>query len=147
MTKKITKRENYEALLALLPEMLNAELINEEMDARLAEFLNKEIETLDKRAASAKKYAEKSKAKADELAEMVETVLMNENRVMTIPEIVETALAHEANCGATPQKVAYRLTKMVEAGRVAKETVSVKEEGKNARKVNAYHFVWEEQEG
>lgn len=147
MTKKITKRENYETLKAVVLNAFDKDYLEGDEANQLVAFIDREIETLDKRAASAKKYAEKNKAKADELAEMVETVLMNENRVMTIPEIVETALAHEANCGATPQKVAYRLTKMVEAGRVAKETVSVKEEGKNARKVNAYHFVWEEQEG
>ena len=31
--KKITKRENYETLLALLPEMLNAGMINSTEDA------------------------------------------------------------------------------------------------------------------
>ena len=138
MTKKITKRENYEALLTLLPEMLSAELIDEEMDARLAEFLNKEIENLDKRADKAKEYAKKSKAESDALTEMVYDVLMNEERVMTIPEVIEVALAHQADCGATPQKVAYRLNKLVEAGTVTKTTVSVKEEGKATRKVNAY---------
>lgn len=146
MTKKITKRENYETLKAVVLNAVDKDYLEGDEANQLIDFLNKEIETLDKRAASAKKYAEKNKAKADELADLVETVLMNENRVMTIPEIVETALVHQADCGATPQKVAYRLTKLVEAGRATKESVSVKEEGKNARKINAYHFVWEQQE-
>lgn len=141
MTKKITKRENYEALLALLPEMLNAELIDEEMDARLADFLNKEIEQLDKRAGKAKEYASKKKAEADALYDMALTVLQNEERALTISEVVEIANAHESALGATSQKMAYRLNKLVEAGQAVKDSVSIKEEGKAARKVNTYQWI------
>ena len=141
MTKKITKRENYEALLALLPDMLNAELIDEEMDARLADFLNKEIEQLDKRAGKAKEYASKKKAEADALYDMALTVLQNEERAMTIAEVVEVADSHDHSLGATPQKMAYRLNKLVEAGQAVKDTVSVKEEGKATRKVNTYQWI------
>ena len=141
MTKKITKRENYEALLALLPDMLGAELIDEEMDARLADFLNKEIEQLDKRAGKAKEYASKKKAETDALYEMALTVLQNEERAMTIAEVVEVADSHDRSLGATTQKMAYRLNKLVEAGQAVKDTVSVKEEGKAARKVNTYQWI------
>ena len=134
--KKITKRENYETLLALLPEMLNAGMIDSAEDAQLAEFLNKELENLDKRAANAKKYAAKNKASADALTET--------DAYMTIPQIVAAVNASGENADATPQKLTYRLSKLVETGSIEKETKSIKEEGKTARKVNVYRIKAEE---
>ena len=141
-TTKITKRDNYETLLSLLPEMLNANLIDSSMDAQLAEFLNKELENLDKRATNAKKYAAKNKADADALTEQIAAVLALEDRYMTIPEIVDIVDSTDI----TPQKTTYRLNKLVEAGRVEKETTSIKEEGKTARKINVYRWVKQEKQ-
>ena len=141
-TTKITKRDNYETLLSLLPEMLNANLIDSSMDAQLAEFLNKELENLDKRATNAKKYAAKNKADADALTEQIAAVLALEDRYMTIPEIVDIVDSTDI----TPQKTTYRLNKLVEAGRVEKETTSIKEEGKTARKINVYRWVKQEEQ-
>ena len=141
-TTKITKRDNYETLLSLLPEMLNANLIDSSMDAQLAEFLNKELENLDKRATNAKKYAAKNKADADALTEQIAAVLALEDRYMTIPEIVDIV----DSADITPQKTTYRLNKLVEAGRVEKETTSIKEEGKTARKINVYRWVKQEEQ-
>ena len=139
--KKITKRENYETLLSLLPEMLNANLIDSSMDSQLAEFLNKELVALDKRASDAKKYANKKKAQADELTELVNQILNESEGAMTIPEIVAKANELDADVQATPQKLTYRLNKLVEDGLATKEQVSIKTEGKPARKVNAYTAV------
>ena len=47
---------------------------------------------------------------------------------------------------ATPQKLTYRLNKLVEDGVATKETVSIKVEGKPARRVNAYSAVMIEDE-
>lgn len=139
--KKITKRENYEMLLTLLPEMLNAGMIDSAEDAQLAEFLNKELENLDKRAANAKKYASKKKAEADSLMELVNSILNEHEGAMTIPEIVAKANELDPEVQATPQKLTYRLNKLVEDGLAVKEQVSIKTEGKPARKVNSYTAV------
>ena len=141
MTKKITKRENYEALRDLIADAYHNELITAEDSELLDEFLSKEIEQLDKRAGKAKEYASKKKAEADALYDMALTVLQNEERAMTIAEVVEVADSHDHSLGATPQKMAYRLNKLVEAGQAVKDTVSVKEEGKAARKVNTYQWI------
>ena len=144
-TTKITKRDNYNTLLALLPEMLNAGMIDSAEDAQLAEFLNKELENLDKRAANAKKYAAKNKASADALTEAALDVLTETDAYMTIPQIVAAINANGENADATPQKLTYRLSKLVETGSIEKETKSIKEEGKTARKVNVYRIKAEEE--
>jgi hypothetical protein len=46
--------------------------------------------------------------------------------------------------GATPQKLTYRLTALVKNHDVHKELVTVKEEGKPSRKVNAYRLATDE---
>lgn len=137
---KFTKRANYEDLLTLIVDAFNANLITEEEDARLAEFLTHEIEQLDKRAASAKKYAKKNSKATDELADAIMGVLTADNQ--TIPEIVDAVKAVDAESAITPQKATYRLTKLVEAGAVIRETVSIKNEGeKGSRRVNVYKLA------
>lgn len=137
---KFTKRANYEDLLTLIVDAFNANLITEEEDARLAEFLTHEIEQLDKRAASAKKYAKKNSKATDELADAIMYVLTGDNQ--TIPEIVDAVKAVNAESAITPQKATYRLTKLVETGAVIRETVSVKNEGeKGSRRVNVYKLA------
>lgn len=137
---KFTKRANYEDLLTLIVDAFNANLITEEEDARLAEFLTHEIEQLDKRAASAKKYAKKNSKATDELADAIMGALTAENQ--TIPEIVDAVKAADAESTITPQKATYRLTKLVEAGAIIRETVSVKNEGeKGSRRVNVYKLA------
>lgn len=137
---KFTKRANYEDLLTLIVDAFNANLITEEEDARLAEFLTHEIEQLDKRAASAKKYAKKNSKATDELADAIMGVLTGDNQ--TIPEIVDAVKAVNAESAITPQKATYRLTKLVEAGAVIRETVSIKNEGeKGSRRVNVYKLA------
>lgn len=130
---KITKRDNYEALLTLV-----AETVEDSAEAtRLTEFINHEIEQLDKRAASAKKYAKKNSKATDELTDAILAVLTVENQ--TIPEIVDAVKAADPESTITPQKATYRLTKLVEAGTIIRETVSVKTEGeKGSRRVNVY---------
>ncbi len=137
---KITKRDNYNSLIALLNDAIVAGTIETEEASRLNEFLTHEIEQLDKRAASAKKYAKKNSKATDELADAIMSVLTADNQ--TIPEIVDAVKTNDAESAITPQKATYRLTKLVEAGAVIRETVSVKNEGeKGSRRVNVYKLA------
>lgn len=139
MTKtKITKRDNFESIKTLIAECLNSGAIDEVEFNQLTDFVDKELANLDKRAANAKKYAAKNKASGDALTEAVADVLEENQAYMTIPEIVA---AVNADLGPTPQKLTYRLNKLVEAGTIKKETTSIKEEGKTARKINVYRWI------
>lgn len=139
MTKKVTKRENYEALRECVLE--HADWFPEGECDRLIEFIDHEVEQLDKRAANAKKYAQKSKDKADELTDILDEVLQGMEGPATIAEIVTAALEQHADCGVTQNKAAYRLNKLVETGRAVKDVTTIKEEGKASRKVNTYQLA------
>ena len=137
---KITKRDNYNSLITLLNDAIVAGTIETEEASRLNEFLKHEIDQLDKRAASAKKYAKKNSKATDELADAIMGILTADNQ--TIPEIVDAVKAVDAESAITPQKATYRLTKLVEAGAVIRETVSIKNEGeKGSRRVNVYKLA------
>lgn len=139
-TTKITKRDNYNTLRECVLDHMD--WFEEGEADLLVAFIDKELENLDKRAANAKKYAAKNKASADALTEAVLDVLTETDAYMTIPQIVA---AIDADLGPTPQKLTYRLNKLVEAGNIEKETTSVKEEGKAARKINVYRIKAEEE--
>lgn len=139
--KKITKRENFETLRTIVLDAVAAGIVEESVSSQLNEFIEKELVALDKRASDAKKYANKKKAQADELTELVNQILNESEGAMTIPEIVAKANELDADVQATPQKLTYRLNKLVEDGLATKEQVSIKTEGKPARKVNAYTAV------
>ena len=141
MEKKITKRDNYNSLLSLLPEALNAGLITPEEDARLAEFLNHEVELMDKRAEKAKSYSKaKSEKSADELSVAAQEALKSFEDVASIADIVAAVNAANPELKATAGKLAYRLNKLVEVGVAEKSDITIKEEGKS-RKVNGYKAV------
>lgn len=129
MEKKITKREYFE-MVAEIVEGSGAE--NKE---ELMEFINKQVEALDKKAAKAKERAAEKKAEGDELRAKVEAVLTDE--VQVIDEIVD-AIGEE---DVTRNKVVARLTQLVKAG------IAVKEEVKNgSKKVMGYRLAGEEAE-
>ena len=130
---KITKRDNFNALRAMVE---TSSLTNDEQNSLLT-FIDHEIELLDKRAVSSSKY--KAKAKTDLLAEMIVNTLVGVDAYMTIPQIVEAI--GEA---ATPQKVAYRLGKMVDSGTIVKDSVSIKEEGQSSRRICTYRYNHQE---
>lgn len=144
MTKtKITKRDNYETLRELVLNSVTVApgLIETSEVDQLVAFIDKELANLDKRAANAKKYAAKNKASADALTDAALNVLIEADKYMTIPEVVDAILAADENIDVTPQKLTYRLSQLVKAGEVEKETTSIKEEGKSARKVNVYRIA------
>lgn len=133
---KITKRDNFNALRTMVE---TSSLTNDEQNSLLT-FIDHEIELLDKRAESSSKYKAKAKsAKTDLLAEMIVNALVGVDAYMTIPQIVEAI--GEA---ATPQKVAYRLGKMVDSGTVIKDSVSIKEEGQSSRRICTYRYNHQE---
>lgn len=132
-TIKITKRDNYKELRNVVENTV----YDTEVQNRLLAFLDHEIELLDKRNASSAKYSKRSNKAADELAQRVEAVVTSANEPLTIPQIVERIDLE----GVTAAKVSYRLTKLVEAGALIREVVSIKPEGQSARRVNTYKAV------
>ena len=132
---KITKKDNFAELRALVELALDKDYLVTDVASRLTEFIDHEVEQLEKRSASAKKYAKKNDKATDELTEACVTVLSATEGALTIPEIVAQI---DETLNATPQKLTYRLNKLVELGTIEKGQVSKKEEGKPARKVNCY---------
>jgi hypothetical protein len=101
-------------------------------------FCDKEIASLDAKAAKAKERAAAKKAEADVLMGQVEDALTNE--FQTIADIATAVAA--VNPDSTVSKVTYRLTKLVEAGVAEKtQTTIPATEGTKARKVQAYKLV------
>ena len=127
MEKKITKKD-YFAMVAEIVDNSNAENKDE-----LMEFIEKQVEALDKKAAKAKERAAEKKAEGDALRDKVEAVLTDE--VQVIDQIVE-AIGDE---DVTRNKVVARLTQLVKAN------IAVKEEVKNgSKKVMGYKLKTEE---
>ena len=107
--KKMTKRDYYEEILSILTEK------NESED--LVEFVQNQIDTLDKRAEKAKERAAEKRAEGDELRETVKSVLTNDFQTV---ETIVTALDNEE---ITKAKVIARLTQLVNLGEVEKTDI------------------------
>lgn len=131
--EKITKREMFEAIKATF-ETGDCKF----EPAVVMAFCNKEIASLDAKAAKAKERAAAKKAEADELMVQVREALTGEYQ--TIADIA--AAVAEVNADATVSKVTYRLTKLVEAGDAEKTDVAIPaSEGSKARKVKAFRAI------
>ena len=131
--EKITKREMFEAI----KETFETGSCKFEADVVMA-FCDKEIASLDAKAAKAKERAAAKKAEADVLMDQVRDALTGE--FQTIADIA--AAVAEVNADATVSKVTYRLTKLVEAGDAEKTDVSVPGvDGGKARKVKAFRAI------
>ena len=131
--EKITKREMFEAIKETF------ETGSCKFDAAtVMAFCDKEIASLDSKAAKAKERAAAKKAEADVLMDQVRDALTGE--FQTIVDIA--AAVAEVNADATVSKVTYRLTKLVEAGDAEKTDVTVPGvDGAKARKVKAFRAV------
>jgi hypothetical protein len=106
--------------------------------ATVMAFCDKEIASLDSKAAKAKERAAAKKAEADVLMDQVRDALTGE--FQTIADIA--AAVADVNADATVSKVTYRLTKLVEAGDAEKTDVTVPGvDGAKARKVKAFRAV------
>lgn len=131
--EKITKREMYEVIKETF------ETGSCKFDAAtVVAFCEKEIASLDSKAAKAKERAAAKKAEADVLYDQVAAALTGEFRV--IADIA--ADVAEVNADATVSKVTYRLGKLVDAGVAEKTQVTIPaSEGSKARKVQAYRAL------
>ena len=131
--EKITKREMFEAIKETF------ETGSCKFDAAtVMAFCDKEIASLDSKAAKAKERAAAKKAEADVLMGQVEAALTDEFQVIAD---IAAAVAAE-NADATVSKVTFRLTKLVEAGVAEKTQVTIeKTETTKARKVQAYRLA------
>ena len=131
--EKITKREMFEAI----KETFETGTCKFDAATVMA-FCDKEIASLDSKAAKAKERAAAKKAEADILMDQVRDALTGE--FQTIADIA--AAVAEVNADATVSKVTYRLTKLVEAGDAEKTDVTVPGvDGAKARKVKAFRAV------
>ena len=131
--EKITKREMFEAI----KETFETGTCKFDAATVMA-FCDKEIASLDAKAAKAKERAAAKKAEADVLMDQVRDALTGE--FQTIADIA--AAVAEVNADATVSKVTYRLTKLVEAGDAEKTDVSVPGvDGAKARKVKAFRAI------
>lgn len=93
--------------------------VDREDQADLLEFIDKQIETLEKRKVAAAERAEKKKAESDAMTDAILAQIGNE--LITVDEIVIALDSEEV----TRNKVTARLGKLVKAGTIVKEAVKV----------------------
>lgn len=130
--EKITKREMFEAI----KETFETGTCKFDAATVMA-FCDKEIASLDSKAAKAKERAAAKKAEADVLMDQVRDALTGE--FQTIADIAATVA--EVNPDATVSKVTYRLTKLVENQVAEKTDISVPGvDGGKSRKVKAFRI-------
>ena len=114
-TVKKTKAMNFMELREIV---LNT-VTDEEKQNELLEFIDKQMEALDKRKVAAANRAAQKKEESDALTEEIFALIGNE--LVTIDEIV-VALDNEE---ITRNKVSARLGKLVKNGRIVKDLVKV----------------------
>ena len=107
--KKITKRENFEGIKAIL---INMDIDNKE---QYIDFINHELELLDKKALS--RGTSKTSQEQEELMTMIVDNLKTIGRSVTITELQKESaeMAEYSN-----QKLSAMLKKLVDSGVVAK---------------------------
>lgn len=112
--EKKTKMEYFEELRRLV---IDAVTDVTEQDEYL-EFIDKEMEAIEKRRAAQKERAEKKRAESDVLTDRIFDVLVNE--YLTLDDIM-VHFADEEDI--TRNKVTARLGKLVKLGKVEKESM------------------------
>ena len=123
--EKMTKAMYFEVIRGIV-EGLDAKAFPEGVGADdVLDFIDRQVELLDKRAAASKERAAKKRAASDELTELIYTMIFEAEDFITADEIVEKIGDEEV----TKNKVTARVSKLVKAGRVAKEQVKL-EDGK-----------------
>lgn len=111
MEKKVTKREKFEMLKALVKD-----------NAMLVEFIDHEIELLDKKKSNGNA---KANEKMDNQVNLVYNALVSIDRPVSASELIaETDLSELANESGvvSTQKVSALLKKLVDGGKVEKYT-------------------------
>lgn len=102
-----------------LRELVLTTVTDAEKQAEYVEFINKQIEALDKRKAAAAARAEKKKAESDALTDAIYELITD--KLVTVDEITVAFDDEEV----TRAKVTARLGKLVNAGLIEKEPVRV----------------------
>lgn len=113
-----TTKKTKAMYFAELREMVAGWVDREDQD-ELLEFIDKQIEAIEKRKVAAANRAEKKKAESDALTDAILAQIGEE--LITVDEIV-VALDDEE---VTRNKVTARLGKLIKAGVITKETVKV----------------------
>ena len=123
--EKMTKAMYFEVIRGIV-ETLNAEAFPEGVTCDdVLDFIDRQVALLDKRAAASKERAAKKRAASDELTELIYTMIFEAEDFITADDIVEKIGDEEV----TKNKVTARVSKLIKAGRVAKEQVKL-EDGK-----------------
>lgn len=104
---------------AELREMVMAAVTDQAQQDELVEFIDKQVETLEKRKIAAAERAAKKKVESDAMTDAILAQIGED--LITVDEIV-VALDDE---GVTRNKVTARLGKLVKAGTIVKEAVKV----------------------
>lgn len=136
-TKKITKKAMYATVLDILADAESRGFaLPEGMDfGALSDFVNHEIELLDKKAESAAKRAADKKVAGDALRDRIYGVL-SDTDFKTTNEIVSAL----GDPDVSSQMVTARLTQLINLEQVEKDSVTIPAsgEGGKSRKVVAY---------
>ena len=127
MEKKITKRDNFNAIIEVLTDAGREDL---------AKVIEHEIELLDAKSSKAKARAAEKKAENDALADIVISVLGEDFE--TIPAITEKVV--EVDETATISKVQYRLVQLVKSGAAESSEIKVSD-GTKSRTLKGYKKV------
>lgn len=109
--------------------VMEAENIENELRDELVNFIDKQVETIEKRKVAAAARAEKKRAEADALTDEIFALMTEE--FMTADEIVD-ALEDE---DVTRNKVTARLAKLIKENKVVKETIKIDKKKKMAYKL------------
>lgn len=109
--------------------VMEAEEVTDELKDELVDFIDKQIEAIEKRKVAAAARAEKKKAEADALTDEIFALLTED--FMTADEIVDM-LDDET---ITRNKVTARLAKLIKAEKVVKETIKIDGKRKMAYKL------------
>lgn len=130
--EKMTKREMFAEVITLAEDAERADIVA---------FCEKEIASLDAKAAKAKERAAAKKAEADTLKDLIVSVLTDE--FATIADI--TAKVAETDSEATVGKVTSRLSKLVAEGVAERTELSIPgKEGTKTRKVKGFRIFKED---
>lgn len=109
----MTKKEKFEAIGSVFAT------IDHECKDEILEFVQAEIEALDRKAVKAKETSAKKRAEGDALRDTIEGMLGEE--ALTVGDILERL----DDDTLTSAKVVARMTQLVKAGKATKETVKV----------------------
>lgn len=139
MEKKITKIDKFDAAIAVLKE---ADAFGS------VEFLEEEKERYLARQAKAKERNAKKKSEADKMVEVVEKVMEQFSEPVTRTEITEAVIAADVDgiVDVTEAKVGNRLTKLVKAGKVVKESKTIDKKRKMVYVLAAFDEDGDEEE-